>query len=428
MSDRNSASVSEQSVMRQLQEVGYHLILSEQRVNDREFDFVAYAPDRAGKLKPHAVVEVKRVSGRGVREHALGTLAYARDLLGTEKHYLVEDDRWFLADAGLRQFTSVTGPQPPGRDDGIVADDALLDQLLSRTLWRMADADSDRSADGITRALLTTLRRLEPTGVLHLSDQDVSTDRGMLWHAANRLARRVLETSGHADLFTPQQITDVMARMLGEPHGTVVDPFCGTGLLLAEVAEHAKVLDAEFHGQDVNAFVVSIAAALAPLALAPLSVEQRDSLAGPVRSANLVISAPPWGLRLGERHELLSGETTADGDLAVIDACARALLPGGRAVLILPRGWTFRSGAAERYRAWLAQNFRVAALIGLPSGVLSVTNLPALVLILESKRPSATFVAHLEADWQEQLSADGTAMRALQVHLGAPDADDPGMP
>ena len=82
-------------------------------------------------------------------------------------------------------------------------------------------------------------------------------------------------------------------------------------------------------------------------------------------------------------------------------------------------GLAFRSGAAERYRAWLAQDFGVAALIGLPSGVLSVTNLPALVLILESKRPSATFVAHLEADWQEQLSADGTAMRPCRC-ISAP--------
>ena len=99
----------------------------------------------------------------------------------------------------------------------------------------------------------------------------------MLWHAANRLPRRVPESNGDAGLrLHRSRSTTFMARMLGAPHGTVVDPFCGTGLLLAEVAEHAKVLDAEFHGQDVNAFVVNIAAALAPLAVFPLSVEQRD--------------------------------------------------------------------------------------------------------------------------------------------------------
>lgn len=424
MPDRNSAREIEQSIMGQLHEAGYDFVLEEQHANDRRFDFVAYAPDRAGRLKPHAVVEVKHVSRPGLQERALDTLAYARELLGTEKHYYVEGGRWFLADAGLRHFAPIVRPESVDSHDGVVADDSLLDQLLSRMLWQLADAERDRNADGLTQALLMTLRRLEPSGMLHLSDQDVRADRSQLWHAANRLARRVLETSGRADLFTPQHVTDVMVRMLGEPRGTVGDPFCGTGLLLAEVAEHAQVLNAEFYGQDINPIVVGIAEALAHLARAQMSVEQRDSLAGPVRSANLIISAPPWGLRLGERYELLSGESTIDGDVAVIDACLRALVPGGRAVMLLPRGWTFRGGVAERYRAWLSQHSRVAALVGLPAGALTTVHIPVLVLVLESTQPSATFVAQLEADWQDQLSADGTVMRALQAHLNGPGAHD----
>ena len=427
MPDNNSTREIEQSIMTQLHDAGYALVLDEQQANGRRFDFVAYAPDRAGRLKPHAVVEVKAVKRAVLREQALDTLAYARELLGTERHYYVEGDQWFLADAGLRQFTPIARPELVDSRNGIVADDSLLDQLLSRTLWRMADADRDRRADGLAQALLLTLGRLERTGVMHLSNQDIIADRNQLWHAANRLTRRVLETSGHADLFTPQQITDVMVRMLGEPHGAVVDPFCGTGLLLAEVAEHAEVIDAEFYGQDINPFVVDIAEVLASLALAPMSVERRDSLAGPVRSANLIISAPPWGLRLDERYELLSVDSTTDGDLAVIDACLRALTPGGRAVILLPRGWTFRSGVAQRYRAWLGRHSRVAALVGLPAGALTMVHIPVLVLVLENKGPSTTFVAELEADWQEQLSADGTTMRALRAHLDSPGAEDAGL-
>jgi type I restriction-modification system DNA methylase subunit len=194
--------------------------------------------------------------------------------------------------------------------------------------------------------------------------------------------------------------------------------------MLAAVAEHAEVLDTEFYGQDINPLIVDVAKALALLAPASMSVERRDSFARPVRSANLIISAPPWGLRLNEPHELLSGDRTKDGDLAVIDVCLRALIPGGRAVMLLTLGWTFRSGAAQRYRAWLSGHSRVAALVGLPAGSLTHVRTPTLILVLENREPSKTFVGELEADWQEQLSVDGMTMRALQEHLNDPGEKD----
>jgi type I restriction-modification system DNA methylase subunit len=148
-----------------------------------------------------------------------------------------------------------------------------------------------------------------------------------------------------------------------------------------------------------------------------MSVELGDSLAGSSRSAELIITAPPSGLRLRERYELLSGEYTVDGDLAAIDSCLRMLVSDGRAVILLSRGWTFRSGKAQRYRAWLGSQCRIAALVGLPTGALDMVNLPVLILVLEKKSPTTTFVAELEADWQEQLSENGQAMRSLQAHL-----------
>src|SRR5215469_474715 len=132
--DSPSAHGIEPPIMTQLRDAGYALVLDEQQVKGRRFDFVAYTPDQTGRLKPHAVVEVKHVKRALLREQALGTLAYARELLGTERHYYVEDNHWFLADSGLRRFEPIARPEPVDRRDGIVADDSLLDQLLSRTL------------------------------------------------------------------------------------------------------------------------------------------------------------------------------------------------------------------------------------------------------------------------------------------------------
>jgi hypothetical protein len=47
-----------------------------------------------------------------------------------------------------------------------------------------------------------------------------------------------------------------------------------------------------------------------------------------------------------------------------------------------------------------------------------------LILVLENREPSKTFVGELEADWQEQLSVDGMTMRALQEHLNDPGEKD----
>jgi DNA-binding sugar fermentation-stimulating protein len=78
--DSNSARKIERSIMRQLHDAGYALVLDEQQAHNRRFDFVTYAPDRTGRLKPHAVVEVKTVKRAALREQALDTLAYARSM------------------------------------------------------------------------------------------------------------------------------------------------------------------------------------------------------------------------------------------------------------------------------------------------------------------------------------------------------------
>jgi hypothetical protein len=89
-------------------------------------------------------------------------------------------------------------------------------------------------------------------------------------------------------------------------------------------------------------------------------------------------------------------------------------------VLHLSRSWTFRSGEAARYRAYLASHWRVAALIGLPPGAYAGTNVPSAVLVVDRADPGDTFVASLEANWADELAPGGAVLTECLEHLDAP--------
>ena len=103
-------------------------------------------------------------------------------------------------------------------------------------------------------------------------------------------------------------------------------------------------------------------------------------------------------------------------EVAAIDLSLRKLGPGGRAVFLLPNAITFKQ-TLESYRQYLAHEFRVAALIGLPSGALEGTNIRAVLLVVDRAEPGETFVAQLGEDWVAQLSDTGAAMTAALEHL-----------
>ena len=89
-------------------------------------------------------------------------------------------------------------------------------------------------------------------------------------------------------------------------------------------------------------------------------------------------------------------------------------------MLHISRGWTFRGGDAARYRAYLAANWRVAALIGLPAGAYAGTSVPSTILVVDRAEPGDTFVANLEANWAEELAPGGTVLTDCLKHLEAP--------
>ena len=121
-------------------------------------------------------------------------------------------------------------------------------------------------------------------------------------------------------------------------------------------------------------------------------------------------------MRLDKTYTLLDGSKTRDVELVSLDQCIRSLKPGGRAVLHLSKGLTYRK-QSEDYRHYIANSFRVSALIGLPSGAFYGTSIPSVIIVIDNDLPSSTFVAQIGSDWQEQLSRSGSALQAANNYL-----------
>ena len=415
-------------VQEDLRAAGYPLVLTDMRLpstrKEQRVDVVAFAADNTGALQPALVVEVKR---RTVSDpqHVLDQLALARDMLGTQRHYLVTPDGWFEADGGLRRVQQVDAPAEADRPGGELRDISTVELLLQQYLWAAGNRHRNEAgpdaALGAVRDLLT--RFAGPATVP--ADQTVPMDPATRWRAVRDVIRKYLARDRHLEEMLSQP---ALARPLAQLLGDVVpprveDPFAGLGAFLWAVADRALETGAEVQlsGMDINLNMIQLASAVGELCPVPLQFRVGDSFriqdGEPV---DAVLTQPPIGLRLPEPFRLSSGATTRDGELAAIDVALSRLKPGGRAVLHISRGWTFRSGDAARYRAYLAAKWRVAALIGLPAGAYAGTSIPSTVLIIDRAQPSETFVANLEANWAGELAPGGSVLTECLKHLDAP--------
>lgn len=410
-----------------LEAAGYQLIQFEPRLEGSSKyrpDVLALASNGDGDLVPWLVVEVKKGSMK-TPELALPALMQARELLGTVEHYTVINGQWFRADRSLRSFEPVDGPEPPANgSNGFLADPALATSLLIDKLWFESDkARSSGTRPGFVFPSVDVLVETALPGIETPRGGFVPVRPDVLWKARRRaLAEYAARSRYGGQQASDPVIAEAVSLLLGSKvEGTVLDPFCGTGSFLWSVMDRADELGTQtaFIGRDIDVNLAGLAAEIARTGPMLAFVEPGDAFRIELPLAEAIVTAPPFGGRLPERWSLLSGGSTPDLEVAVVDLCLRHLAPGGRAVFQLPAAFTFRHSSAS-YRDFLARHFRVGALIGLPSGSTPGTNIRTVLLVIDHAEPGETFVAQLGEDWQTQLKADGAVMLAALEHLSGP--------
>lgn len=414
---------SASNVREKLNESGFGFVQREPLLSgstgDRP-DIIAWASNATGELIPWVAVEIK--SGKfKLPDLALPALSKYRDLLGTRDHYAVINGHWFKADRGVRSLEPVDGPTPPLYGaGGFLADEELATSLLSAQLWR--ETHRRRASDASVHSFFPNevLYETALPGIQLSDDEFVPVESDVLRRARRRaIVSHLVGGRSTGEYVSSPVIAEGVATLVGDRvGGTVLDPFCGTGSFLWAVLDRAVQQEgsAEFVGFELNPMVAQAAEAIGRSERMATIIEVANAYEADLPLAQVVVTAPPLGLRLREPHQLLDGTKTMDGEAAAVDISLRGLQSGGRAVFHLGAGFTFKRNL-ERYRRHLAEDLRVAALIGLPSGAIPGTTIRSVLLVIDRAAPGETFIAQLGEDWEAQLGFGGAAVEEALAHL-----------
>ena len=202
---------------------------------------------------------------------------------------------------------------------------------------------------------------------------------------------RATETSPKlgGEFTTPRPVIEVMVDLLApSPGERIYDPCFGTGGLLAAAAcrlqEKAKqmppkvwteVQHRSVFGLEINPFAYSIGLARVVLA----GIDQPGLELGNVLERPLVkdrtsdgfdciFAVPPWGGRVREEVAAQFPVSSTNIETLFLQHVMASLRPGGRAVIALPEGVLFRTGADRMVRKELLSDFRVEGVVSLPAG------------------------------------------------------------
>ena len=218
------------------------------------------------------------------------------------------------------------------------------------------------------------------------------------------------QTRYAGEFTTPQQIAELIVGIADpKPGERIYDPCFGVGTVLSlagrRVLEQAQgyspvgwanITNNTLHGVELNAatFLIGLTRAVLNGFNQPRFING-NSLERSFRETrdqfDLVLAAPPLGGKVDSRHLYHFAIKSAATETVFMQHIMASLKPNGRAVVALPDGVLFRSGADEKLRQVLLQNFSVEAVVGLPAGIaLPYTSINANLIVFRRGEPTST--------------------------------------
>jgi len=183
------------------------------------------------------------------------------------------------------------------------------------------------------------------------------------------------------EYFTPRHIVRLMTDIADPQFGEkIYDPTCGTAGFLIEAFKHVKRLckptkdnlhilkDETVFGNELTNTARIAKQNMILTGDGHTNIEQKDTLHYPVKDEyDVVLANPPYGQETDWGH--LYDVPSENADCVFVQHIMKSLNKNGRAVVIVPEGFLFRTGTDKEVRKLLLQNFRVEAVISLPAGV-----------------------------------------------------------
>lgn len=279
------------------------------------------------------------------------------------------------------------------------------------------------------------------------------------------------------EFYTPKAVVQLVVELIDpQPGHSVYDPTCGSGGMLVESAHHiARLPGGQLLGDKPNVLLYGQEKNLGTWAIAKLNlylhnmhaaIARGDTLDEPkhldgsyLKTFDRVIANPPfsakaWWPRLELANETEQDSLKKDGspkpvkspnyktvsdpygrfvygvpprgyaDLAFAQHMLASLKADGRMGIILPHGVLFRSGEEGKIRDGLLFGTSAAsgnqpgdlieAIVGLPSALFYNTGIPACVLILNKRKPTALKHKVIIIDASRDY-AEGKAQNTLRL-------------
>lgn len=225
------------------------------------------------------------------------------------------------------------------------------------------------------------------------------------------------------DFELQRPLAQLVAELLAPaPDRSVVDPRCGLGALLSEVARKAP--GSAMAGQEPNL----VGAALTRLRLhfmgITADIQAADALSSPGslnEPYDYAVCAPPIAIKLTPAEQtqledafrlsrpLLRSET------AYLLHCANALRPGGRAVVLMPIGFLFRA-QDEEVRRRLIQTKRIEGVVSLPTGVVPWTEIAFAAVVMRAANEGPDRIRLVDGERLDVRTHRG-AERLTSIHI-----------
>jgi len=385
------------------------------RGNKGRVNIFGWGAGSQGNIVPLVAVEVLETVTPENIELALQQLSSAQTMMDTRNSFIFNGQTWWRVSEDFRSVEE--GPQPAAVKalTKKITDPIAIGPMIKSEIWKAMDATRGQMSiqEGIISALRTVLDSSTNLGdAIALSgNANMPLDRQAFVKALQHI---LVQVSGKdAQFSTPPEIVNFLFNLVGNIEGvkSFYDPFAGSGSNTREAWIRFGLISndqIQITGREINNSVVELAEVLNLASKSHVTMELGNSFMLPSISADLVVTAPPLGMRLNEPIETPFG-STKNGDIAAIALAVSSLKPNGVAAMISPPGWTW-SKEGQALRDWLSQNYHVIALLGLPPVLSKVTAISPVALVVRNSAPGKTVVGTLKEDWLTQ-SSDGQELK-----------------
>jgi len=213
------------------------------------------------------------------------------------------------------------------------------------------------------------------------------------------------------EYFTPRHIVRLMTKLVNPQFGDkVYDPTCGTGGFLIEAfryirksckhtKENLKILQEDtIFGRELTNTARIAKMNMILTGDGHTNIKQMDSLEKPVKNKyDVVLANPPYGQKTdyGNLYPVHSN----NADCIFIQHVMLGLNDTGRACIIVPEGFLFRSGVDKKTREYLIENYNLTSVISLPVGVFKpYTGAKTNILVFEKGKTENVWFYDLHND------------------------------